>query len=131
VSIGSTQLRLGRVDEALGTFARTIEHWRQRGDWTHQWTTLRNVAGLLFEVGRFTEAARLVGAVRNPRSGARPYGSDDAALADLAERLADVMGRERFVSLEDEGASADADDVVADVQAAIAAARSSRTVDET
>lgn len=126
VAIGSNQIRLGRVDDALATFAETVTNWRRWGDWTHQWTTLRHVVGLLIEIGHPTEAARLLGAVRNPPTGARPYGSDDVLLDQLSEQLSSTLGSERFTALADEGGVAEPDLILADVIDAIAAARRTR-----
>jgi len=126
VAIGSNQFRLGRIDDALATFVETVTNWRRWGDWTHQWTTLRHVVGLLIEVDHPTEAARLLGAVRNPPTGARPYGSDDELLDQLSEQLASTLGAERFEGLTDDGSEAEPDLVLADVIDAMAAVRQAR-----
>jgi hypothetical protein len=40
-------MRAGRIQEALRGFGDVVDYWEQAGHWTHQWTTLRNLAALL------------------------------------------------------------------------------------
>ena len=51
--------RSGRVDDALRGFAEVIDYFAGTGNWTHLWTTLRNLADLLRLLGDDRTAAVL------------------------------------------------------------------------
>jgi hypothetical protein len=52
-SVGMLSVRAaaGRVHEALSGYRELVDYWATAGDWTHQWTTLRNPADLLRRLG--------------------------------------------------------------------------------
>ncbi|MHA6779801.1 AfsR/SARP family transcriptional regulator [Pseudonocardia saturnea] len=52
-SVGLLSVRAadGRVREALTGYREVVDHWAAAGNWTHQWTTLRNLADLLRRLG--------------------------------------------------------------------------------
>ena len=51
--------RSGRADEALRGYADVIDYFARTGNWTHLWTTLRNLASLLRQLGDDGPAAAL------------------------------------------------------------------------
>ncbi len=52
-SVGMLSVRAaaGRVHEALAGYREVVDYWAVAGNWTHQWTTLRNLADLLRRLG--------------------------------------------------------------------------------
>jgi len=67
---------------AVDGFRQLIEHWRDMGDHTHQWTTLRNLVELLTRLDEDESAARLVGTVSH--QDAIPTFGPEAARVDHA-----------------------------------------------
>jgi predicted ATPase/DNA-binding SARP family transcriptional activator len=51
--------RAGRVDDALRGYREVIDYFARTGNWTHQWTTIRNLADLLRRLGDTEPAALL------------------------------------------------------------------------
>jgi hypothetical protein len=49
----------GRVEDALRGYADVIGYFARTGNWTHLWTTLRNLAALLRRIGDDGPAAAL------------------------------------------------------------------------
>jgi tetratricopeptide (TPR) repeat protein len=49
----------GRIDDALGGYRDVIDYFARTGNWTHQWTTLRNLAHLLRQLGDHEPATLL------------------------------------------------------------------------
>lgn len=96
--------------EGLAAFPDVIRHWRRAGDWTHQWTTLRNLVPLLVRLEADEPAARLYGAQRAAHTGT--YGDEAARLAEACEALSARLGDDRFDALVAEGAALDASDAV-------------------
>ncbi|MGH8985266.1 MAG: ATP-binding protein, partial [Acidimicrobiia bacterium] len=80
VSSCALQARVGDVTSALAQFADAIQHWIDLADYTHQLTTLRNLAVLLQRADAAEAAAELLGAL----------GRDDSTYGEEAERLAAV-----------------------------------------
>lgn len=63
VSSTTIRARYGDPRRALTTFQEAIRHWHDRGDWAHQWPTLRNLVVLLVKVEEYQQAAVLLAAV--------------------------------------------------------------------
>ncbi len=91
-SLASIEARRGDPYVAAQHYRRLLDHWRRAGVWSTQWTMLRAVAGLLFRLGRYRDAAVLTAAVTSTTSGHRVFGEDEVALATLAGQLRDVLG---------------------------------------
>ncbi len=76
---------------ALRLFADVIEHWHRAGNWTQQWTTLRNVVELLVKLGADEHATLLDTAIESRRTASPAYGATaarlDRARGILRERL--------------------------------------------
>jgi predicted ATPase/DNA-binding SARP family transcriptional activator len=104
--------RQGAPRDALPAFSELIEHWRHRGNWTQQWTTLRNLAELLVRSGA-DEQAVLIAAAADVASAAPPtfgveYDRLSHALAAARERL----GEDRFEAARTRGRRMDRHEVV-------------------
>jgi predicted ATPase/DNA-binding SARP family transcriptional activator len=59
VGLLSVRATTGRIDEALHGYREVIDYFARTGNWTHQWTTLRNLADLLRRLGDDDTAAVL------------------------------------------------------------------------
>jgi predicted ATPase/DNA-binding SARP family transcriptional activator len=64
VGLLSVRVAAGRIPEALTGYREVIDYFDRAGNWTHQWTTLRNLAGLLRRLGDH-EPADLLEAAAN------------------------------------------------------------------
>jgi hypothetical protein len=49
----------GEIAEALTGYRQVVDYFARTGNWTHQWTTLRNLADLLRRLGDEHTAAQL------------------------------------------------------------------------
>lgn len=91
----------GRIDEALTGYRDVVDYFARTGNWTHLWVTLRNLAGLLADLGDTETPEVLLTAADQapdaPATGAglargdevpSPRGApiDRAALLDLARQ---------------------------------------------
>lgn len=112
VSLASLQARRGEA-RALATFADSIGHWRQAGDWVHQWTTLRNLVMLLVRLGAFEPAAVLRAAIASARSGASAFGADAQRMAAAAAAVRQSLGAEGYAAAEARGHTMDDHEAVA------------------
>ncbi len=98
--------------EALAAFPDIIRRWHRRGDWVHQWTTLRNLVPLLVRVGADHPAARLYGAQDAAGAAAPAYGDEAARLAEAHDALTERLGTARFEALVEQGQALNASEVV-------------------
>jgi predicted ATPase/DNA-binding SARP family transcriptional activator len=64
VGLLSVRAAAGHVDEALHGYRDVIDYFARTGNWTHLWTTLRNLADLLSTLGDDEGAALLVAAAQ-------------------------------------------------------------------
>ena len=60
VGLASVDAAAGRITDALRGYDRLVRYWQRTGNWTQQWTTLRNLADLLAELGDGETAEVLV-----------------------------------------------------------------------
>lgn len=105
VSLASLQGRRGETDVALGLFRDVIAHWRRRGNYTYQLTTLRNLVELLSEIGADEPAAVLHGAVTE---GLAPsFGPEAERLAEAWRQLERRMGAAAAAAAAERGGSLD------------------------
>ena len=111
-SLASIEARRGDPYVAAQHYRRLLDHWRRAGVWSTQWTMLRAVAGLLFRLGRYRDAAVLTAAVTSTTSGHRVFGEDEVALAALAAQLRDVLGDAAYEAAFVDGAVLDGDAAV-------------------
>jgi len=99
VGLLSVLPRDGRAQEALTGYREVIDYFARTGNWTHQWTALRNLAELLRTLGDAEPAALLEGAADAASDApARPGGPaaapdgpvpDRAAVLELAREAID------------------------------------------
>jgi hypothetical protein len=59
-----------------------IDQWQRTGNWTQQWTTLRNVIDLFVRLSADEPSVVLMAALRASRLAAPLFGSDAARLAE-------------------------------------------------
>jgi predicted ATPase len=111
VAVSAVRSRHGSTTAALRTFRDVIGHWRDLGDRTHQWTTLRNLTELLARVHTDDAAAVLHGAVTHPRSGAPAFGTARDRLDATADELTDRLGGSAFTAAAQRGAALTEDEV--------------------
>jgi len=112
VSRASVLGRWGDPRRARPAFLEVVEHWREAGDRTHQWTTLRSVVPLLLRLHEPAAAARLLGALTSRRTAGRAYGADAERLSHARAALAAALGPDCLEQLLTEGAALADDDVV-------------------
>ena len=98
VGLLAVQTAAGRIHDALRGYREVIDYFARTGNWTHQWTTLRNLAELLRRLGDDEPAGLLDAAadaapdapVREPRSragtGPAPPIIHRAAVLDVARQ---------------------------------------------
>lgn len=112
VTLASTYVRLDRPADALRALGRVIRLWRQRGDWTHLWTTLRILVEPFRQAGVPEEAAWLLGAVTAPARGAPTYGDAKTQLETAGRSLSVALGTAAFSAHVSRGRRTPPDEVV-------------------
>ena len=112
VSLATATAQRGDLDSGLHHYERAIRGWHRAGVWTTQRVTLRNLAGMLAQLGMSGQAALLHGATLGPNGGPEPYGADAATMAETATRLLAQMGRIEYEATLIEGAELSEADVV-------------------
>jgi tetratricopeptide (TPR) repeat protein len=98
VSVASVRGRQGETTQALRLFGEVIEHWHLAGNWTHQWTTLRNVIDLFYRLRADDAAAVLYGAMTVSRTAPPVYGHDAERLAEVVAGLPRRLGEDHFAA---------------------------------
>ncbi|MGH9049082.1 MAG: BTAD domain-containing putative transcriptional regulator [Acidimicrobiia bacterium] len=97
VTITSIRARSADPTGADEEFGSAVRHWRARGDWNHQWATLRNFAEYLTRSGREDVAGVIIGAA--DAHGSQAYGAEAVRLEtarDLIERRLGPRAHERL-----------------------------------
>jgi hypothetical protein len=80
--------RAGRSGDALRGYGDLIDYWDRTHGWVQQWTTLRNLASLLYELGDQRSAAMLaLAADAAPDAPALADSERDSRVAGAVERL--------------------------------------------
>ncbi|WP_155341470.1 BTAD domain-containing putative transcriptional regulator [Acrocarpospora corrugata] len=79
VGLLSVHATAGRVHEALGGYRDVIDYFARNGNWTHLWTTLRNLADLLRRLGDEEPAALIDAAAGQAPDAPAVDGSGPAA----------------------------------------------------
>ena len=94
VGLLSVRASAGRVHEALIGYREVIDYFARSGNWTHLWTTLRNLADLLRRLGDEEAAARIEAAADHaPDAPAVP------GAAPRAPAVTPVSGRNAVLEL--------------------------------
>jgi tetratricopeptide (TPR) repeat protein len=80
-TVGLLALRAeaGRVHDTLDGYREVVEYFARTGNWTHQWTTLRNLAALLRQLGDEEPAALIAAAADNAPDAPAVDGTHPAA----------------------------------------------------
>jgi len=112
LSLASARSRCGPPEESLPLFLGSVRHWHRVGNWTHQWTTLRNVAVLLVRLGRDRAAAMLTGALATRDTTARPTGAEALRMQQLRAGLVARLGEEAYDEAAASGAALTDDELV-------------------
>jgi predicted ATPase/DNA-binding SARP family transcriptional activator len=112
VALATLKARQDDAAGALRYYEGVIVEWQRAGAWTSQWVTLRTLVDLLVRVGAVHDAAILYGAVETARTGARPFGADEAMLREAATELRARLGEGPFRRFASEGAALTEDEVV-------------------
>jgi hypothetical protein len=111
-SKASIDARAGDPAAAARDYRWLLQHWRRAGMWSTQWTMLRSVAALLARLGRYHDAAVLLGAIRATAAGHRIFGADEVALVELDVLLRRELGPEASETARRRGAALDGDAAV-------------------
>jgi predicted ATPase/DNA-binding SARP family transcriptional activator len=90
VGLAALRGRAGHRAEAFDMYEQLVRYWQETGNWTQQWTTLRNLAVLLERTGDpATAAVIMASAAAAPEAAADQTGhaalTDDAAPVDRGE----------------------------------------------
>jgi hypothetical protein len=112
VALATLKARQDDAAGALRYYEAVIVEWQRAGAWTSQWVTLRTLVDLFVRVGAVRDAALLYGAVETARTGARPFGADEAMLREAATELRARLGDDMFRRFADEGANLTENEVV-------------------
>jgi hypothetical protein len=81
VGLVTTLGRSGRVPDALRGYRDVVDYFARTGNWTHLWTTLRNLADLLRRIGDPEPAALLEAAADRAPEASAVTGSKNRAVA--------------------------------------------------
>lgn len=121
VSRASIEARCGTPEVAARLFTDVLNHWRDAGNWTHQWVSLRTVVDVLLQLDRWEPAAELLGAMyrADEITGAGAYGTDAQRLNAAHQHLRERLGDETVDELLVRGAELPRADVVAGALAAL------------
>jgi predicted ATPase len=103
VSVSSLRGRHGEPGEAIRTFLEVIRLWQSVGNWSQQWTTLRNVIELFVRLGVDRPAAVLLGALQVALTAAPPFGADAERLVYARQTLTSRLGARPFAAAIAEG----------------------------
>jgi predicted ATPase/DNA-binding SARP family transcriptional activator len=98
------QGRNGKPRDALPAFAELVEHWRRRGNWLQQWTTLRNLAELLIRLEADEPAVAIVAAVDVHASASPAFGAESQRLQRAMATARARLGEDRFTAARTRGA---------------------------
>lgn len=99
VGLAAAATRLGDAELALARFPDVIRHWHRIGMWVQQWSTLRNLATLLVDLGRDAPAAMLLAAAEHDDGAAAVTGEGAAQLDELWQTLKSRLGMEELNEL--------------------------------
>jgi predicted ATPase/DNA-binding SARP family transcriptional activator len=126
VTLTSLRGRHGDPDRALLSFLDVIAHWHEAGNWTQQWTALRNLVQLLLRLERYEPGAELLAAIREASTSAPAFGTDEQRLQDAEHEIHVSLAPERLEAAVARGAAMRDDEAVRFARRAILDALASR-----
>jgi hypothetical protein len=112
VSACSARGRAADPHAAIGPFRETVDHWSRAGDWTHQWTTLRNLVEVLTRVGADEAAAVVLTATATASSAPPVYGVGAERLARAESLVRAKLGPDLFEQARERGRRMEDDQIV-------------------
>jgi hypothetical protein len=112
VAMATLKARQHDPAAALRYYEAVIVEWQRAGAWTSQWVTLRTFVDLLVRVEALHDASVLYGADESARTGARPFGADEAMFRKAATDLRARLGEHTFRRFANEGATLTENEVV-------------------
>jgi predicted ATPase/DNA-binding SARP family transcriptional activator len=105
LSITTLPFQVGHEKGVLEAYRQIIHSWRSRNHWTHQWTTLQNLAPVLARCGADADATILLGALTTDERLPHLFGDTAEKLAVLREDLVGRIGEDRLEALRSSGAA--------------------------
>lgn len=96
VAQAAVATRVGETTLALQRFPEAVRHWQRAGMWVQQWTTLRNLALLLADLGAHGPAAVLLAASEDPPDASAVTGEDRQRIDSLWDRLLAGLGQQEI-----------------------------------
>jgi len=112
VSACSARGRTTDPHAAIRPFRETVDHWSRAGDWTHQWTTLRNLVEVLTRVGADEAAAVVLAGTASASSAPPVYGVGAERLAGAESLVRARLGTDRFEQAQERGRRMEDDQIV-------------------
>lgn len=112
VSMSSARGRSADPAGALSSFREIVDHWWQAGDWTHQWTTLRNLVEPLVRLGLDEFAGVLLGASAAAASAPPVFGTGADQLAQAEAEIRNRLGDQPFERAAERGRAMADDDLI-------------------
>lgn len=112
LSASSLRGRHGDPHEAVPMVLEAIRHWQHAGNWTQQWTTLRNVIELFVRLGAHEPAAVLMGGVEAAVTAAPVFGLDAERMTEARRTLSTRLGSPALASLTAQGEAMEPPSVV-------------------
>lgn len=107
VSATSVRARHGDPRRAASLFRDVIAQWHAAGNWTQQWTTIRNVVELLARTGSDRAAAVLLGALDHSGTAPPAFGAGAARMSATRRALSDRLGQHVVAAEISRGAAMD------------------------
>ena len=80
----------------VAAYADLLRHWRRSGNWTQQWTTLRNLVEVLVQLEADDVAVAIAAAAEVEPTAAPTFGTESARLERAVTAARDRLGSERF-----------------------------------
>ena len=113
VALASARTRTGDVAGAAEGFGYLLDYWRRTGQTTQLWTTARNAAGLLSQVGTAADGRAAADLRRRRSPGRPPSGREIARYSGRAfAPVADLVPDDQLAELRAEAGRLGADGVL-------------------
>lgn len=119
VAAASLRSRHRETQQTLSDFADLLRHWRRTGNWTQQWTTLRNLAEALIRLKVDRPAVAILAAAATSDTAARPYGREAARLEEAQAIAHRRLGHEVYDAAWERGTGMSGPQVVGSALATI------------